>query len=92
MKTECKICTVMCDILSGNELRTCAFEHKSICPFDARYLDLSEHDKQVRADVIDEFADKCIELQRALFVNPSVRELDIFKIWLCNVAEQLKEE
>lgn len=57
MKNKCKVCTVMCDISRGNELRACAFEHngdENICPFDARYLDLSEHDKQVRADAIDE--------------------------------------
>lgn len=58
MKTKCKVCTVMCDISRGKELRTCAFEHhgdENICPFDARYLDLSEHDKQIRTDAIDEF-------------------------------------
>lgn len=61
MKTKCKVCTVMCDISRGNELRACAFEHngdENICPFDARYLDLSEHDKQIRADAIDSFVER----------------------------------
>lgn len=58
MKNKCKVCTVMCDISRGNELKACAFEHngdENICPFDARYLDLSEYEKQIRADAIEEF-------------------------------------
>lgn len=89
MKTKCNVCTVMCDISRGNELRACAFEHngdENICPFDARYLDLSEHDKQVRSETIDEFVES---LREKLFNDGRyniVTENDID-----DVAEKLKE-
>lgn len=66
-------------------------EEENSC-FECAEKQLAEYEKQIRADAIDEFADKCIESQRALFVNPSVKELDMFKTWVYIVAEALKEQ
>lgn len=51
---------------------------------------VEERCHQVRLDTVDDFADKCIELQSALFTNASVSELNQFKFWLFKIVEQLK--
>lgn len=100
MKTKCKVCTVMRDISRGNELRACAFENngdENICPFDARYLDLSEHDKQVRADAINE----CIKVNHIAwerYINDYSLgkkrrgQLNAMFVGILDMLEELKEQ
>ena len=95
MKTKCKVCTVMCDISRGNELKACAFEHngdENICPFDARYLDLSEHDKQIRADAIEKYVKTfCDKDNQARFLVLSKNTYS-WNAYAKYVAEQFKEQ
>lgn len=103
MKTKCKVCTVMCDISRGNELKDCAFEHngdENICPFDARYLDLSEYKKQIRADAIEEAIHKINEHRNVLSAdyNADIITEEDYKyrdsecLWVIEIFEQLKEQ
>ena len=88
MIDKCKVCKVGCEIIRSDKPKACAFEHngdKNICPFDARYLDLAEHDKQIRADAINELGKAlCDELDKGyIFTN---------KHQILHFVEQLKEQ
>lgn len=95
MKDKCYVCKVMCNIGKAKEQKACAFEHngdENICPFDARYLDLSVHDKQIRAKTVNNFVSNAITEFQKFDKEHGYPTLGDISVILSDVAEQLKEQ